>query len=148
MEPKNKQVTVFDANNLILGRMATVVAKRLLKGENIVVLNAEKAVISGKKLTRVKESKKKLEIGHPRKGPYFYRQPDRFVKRVIRGMLPRQKPKGVSAYRRLRVFIGVPHEFKDRPVETIAEAKAEKLRCPYVTVGELVKEIGWTPVGE
>ncbi|MFP3985185.1 MAG: 50S ribosomal protein L13 [Candidatus Bathyarchaeia archaeon] len=148
MESQSKQLTIVDANNLILGRMATIVAKRLLKGESIIIANAEKAVISGKKLNRVKEQKAKLEIGHPRKGPYFYRQPDRFVKRVIRGMLPRQKPKGIEAYKRLRVFIGVPQEFKDHPMETIFEANAEKLKCPYVTVGELVKEIGWTPVGE
>ncbi len=143
MESKNERAIIVDASNLILGRMATVAAKRLLNGENIVILNAEKAIVSGKKLSRVKEEKKKLEIGHPRKGPYFPRQPDRFVKRVVRGMLPRKKPKGKTAYKRLRVFIGVPEEFEDKPTETISEASAEKLRCPYVTVGEIVKEIGW-----
>ncbi|MFQ6068568.1 MAG: 50S ribosomal protein L13 [Candidatus Bathyarchaeia archaeon] len=148
MKAQSKPVTVVDANNLILGRMATVVAKRLLQGESVVILNAEKAVISGKRLSRVKETKKKLEIGHPRKGPYFPKRPDRFVKRAIRGMLPRRKPKGKEAYKRLRVFIGVPQEFKDKHTQTISEARAEKLKCPYLTVGELVKEIGWTPVGE
>jgi large subunit ribosomal protein L13 len=148
MNLQSEQVTIFDANNLILGRIATVAAKRLLRGETIVIINAEKAVVSGKKRSKVKETKKMLEIGHPRKGPYFFRQPDQFVKRVIRGMLPRKKPKGKEAYKRLRVFIGVPEEFRDRHAETILEAKAEKLKCPYVTVGELVKEIGWIPVGE
>lgn len=148
MEPQRKRATVVDANNLILGRMATVVAKRLLQGESVIILNAEKVVISGKRISRVKEAKRKLEIGHPRKGPYFPRRPDRFVKRTIRGMLPRKKPKGKEAYRRLRVFIGAPQEFEDQPIEIISEAKAEKLKCPYITVGELVKEIGWTPTGE
>lgn len=148
METQSKSTTVIDASNLILGRMATVVAKRLLQGESVIILNAEKAVISGKRLSKVKEEKRKLEIGHPRKGPFFPRQPDRFVKRAIRGMLPRKKPKGMEAYKRLRVFIGVPQEFKATPAETVVEAKAEKLKCPYITVGELVKEIGWTQVGE
>lgn len=148
MQPKSKLVTVVDADDLILGRMATVVAKRLLQGENIIILNAEKAVISGRRLSRVKETKGKLEIGHPRKGPFFPKRPDRFVKRTIRGMLPQRKAKGKGAYKRLRVFIGVPQEFKEQPVETIFKAKAEKLKCPYITVGELVKEIGWTPAGE
>ncbi len=148
MKPQNKLVTVFDANNLILGRMAAVAAKHLLEGESVIILNAEKSVISGRRLSRVKETKKKLEIGHPRKGPYFYRPPDRYVKRVIRGMLPRQKPKGKDAYKRLRVFIGVPAEHKEQQMKTIPEAKAEKLKCPYITVGELVKDIGWIPVGE
>ncbi len=148
MESQSESVKVIDANNLILGRMATVIAKRLLLGESIVILNAEKAVVSGKRLSKVGETKRKLEIGHPRKGPYFPKQPDRFVKRVVRGMLPRKKPKGMDAYRRLRVFVGVPQEFKDKLVETIPTASAEKLKCPYITVGELVEEIGWTPMGE
>ncbi|MCK4478293.1 50S ribosomal protein L13 [Candidatus Bathyarchaeota archaeon] len=148
MKLQSKHVTVVDANNLILGRMATVVAKRLLQGESIIILNAEKTVISGKRLSRVKEAKRKLEIGHPRKGPYYPRRPDRFVKRTIRGMLPRKKPKGKEAHKRLRVFVGVPQEFKDQNVEVISEAKAEKLKCSYITVGELVKEIGWIPAGE
>ena len=148
MRPQSESVTIVDADSLILGRMATIVAKRLLKGERIIVLNAEKSVVSGRKLSRVKETKAKLEIGHARKGPYFYKQPDRFVKRVIRGMLPRQKPKGKEAYKRLRVFIGAPQEFKDQYTETIAGARAEKLKCPYVTVGDLIKEIGWAPEGE
>ena len=148
MEQQSNAVAIVDASNLILGRMAAVIAKRLLQGENIVILNAEKAIVSGKRISRVKETKRRLEIGHPKKGPFFQRKPDRFVKRAIRGMLPRSKPRGKDAYKGLRVFIGVPHGYMNRPVETIVEAKAEKLRCPYITVGELVKEIGWTPVGE
>jgi len=148
MESQSEPAIIVDASNLILGRMATAAAKRLLNGQDIVILNAERAVISGKKLSRVKEAKRKLEIGHPRKGPYFPRQPDRFVKRVVRGMLPRRKPKGKAAYKRLRVFIGVPKEFENKPTETISGASAEKLRCPYVTVGELVREIGWELKGE
>ena len=148
MKSQSKTVTVVDASNLILGRMATVVAKRLLQGESVIILNAEKVVISGKRLSRVKEAKRKLEIGHPRKGPYYPRRPDRFVKRAIRGMLPRKKPRGKEAYKRLRVFMGVPQEFESQPMETIFGAKAEKLKCPYITVGELVREIGRNPVGE
>ncbi len=139
---------IVDASNLILGRMATVIAKHLLQGENVVILNSERAVISGKRLSKTREAKEKLEIGHPRKGPYWPRQPDRYVKRVVRGMLPRQTPKGKEAYKRLRVFIGVPPEYKDNPPRTIAEAKSEKLKCSTITVGELVKEIGWHPIGK
>jgi len=148
MIDQNRSASVVDVDNLILGRMATVVAKRLLNGEDVIILNSEKAVISGKKHSRVEETKKRLEIGHPRKGPYFPRRPDRFVKRVIRGMLPRKKPKGKDAYRRLRVFIGVPKEFEEKQMETIPEARAEKLKCPYVKVSQLTEEIGWIQVYE
>jgi large subunit ribosomal protein L13 len=142
----SNNATIIDAKGLILGRMASTVAKRLLQGETVIILNAEKAAISGKKQHIVTEAKTFLEVGHPRKGPYHPRRPDRIVSRTIRGMLPRQKPKGKQAYKRLRVYLGAPLEFEDKKVETIVEASADKLKSPYITVGELAKEIGgWTP---
>jgi len=139
---------VIDATGLILGRMASIIAKRLLQGENIIVVNAEKAVISGNRLSRVREAKAFLEVGHPRKGPFHPRRPDHIVRKTVRGMIPRRKPKGQEAYKRLRVFLGVPEGFKGKETQTIPDAKAEKLRCPYITVEELARGIGWTPVGE
>jgi len=140
--------TIIDATDLILGRMASVVAKRLLMGEHIAIINAEKAVISGKRKMVVRRYKERLQIGHYRKGPYWPRRPDRIVWRTIRGMLPRYKDKGKRALRRLKVFIGVPEELRGVEAQTIPEARAEKLKCPYITVGELAKEIGWRPPEE
>jgi len=142
------QAEIVDANGLVLGRMASAIAKRLLQGERIIIVNAEKAVISGKRLSIVREAKAFLEVGHPRKGPYHPRRPDRVLRRTVRGMLPRRKPKGQEAYRRLQVFIGIPEEFKGKEMLTIPEAQAEKLRCPYMTLGELAKEIGWSVEGK
>ena len=139
--------TVIDATGLILGRMASVVAKRLLMGEHIAIVNAEKAVISGRKKAVVRRYKERLQIGHYRKGPYWPRRPDRIVWRTIRGMLPRYKEKGKKALKRLRVFIGVPEELGGVRAETIPDARADKLRCPYITVGELAEELGWRPPG-
>ena len=143
-----EHTTLIDAKGLVLGRMASVVANRLLQGESIIIVNAEKAAISGKRLSRVREAKTFLEVGHPRKGPYHPRRPDGIVRRTIRGMLPWKKPKGQQAYSRLKVFLGIPQELKDKETQTITEASAERLRCPYITVGEMAKEIGWMPTGE
>jgi large subunit ribosomal protein L13 len=143
-----EQAAIIDATGLILGRLSSFVAKRLLQGEKIIVLNAEKAIISGKRLSRVNEAKTFLEVGHPRKGPYHPRRPDRILRRTVRGMLPRRKPKGQEAYRRLSVYLGVPEEFKGKEMQTIPSANAEKLGCPYITLGELAKEIGWSQAGE
>jgi len=141
----SENAIIIDAKGLILGRMASIIAKRLLQGESVIVLNAEKTAISGKRLQIVKEAKTFLEVGHPRKGPYHPRRPDKIVRRTIRGMLPRQKPKGRQAFKRLRVYLGAPMEFEDKKIQTILEASAEKLKSPYITVGELAKEIGWSP---
>jgi large subunit ribosomal protein L13 len=137
---------IVDAKGLILGRLASNVAKLLLQGETVIILNAEKAAISGKKQQIVQEAKEFLEVGHPRKGPIHPRRPDKIVSRTVRGMLPRRKPKGVAAYKRLRVYLGAPLEFEDKKIQTIPEASADKLKSPYITVGALAKEIGaWTP---
>jgi len=141
----SENAIIIDAKGLILGRMASVIAKRLLQGESIIVLNAEKTAISGKRLQIVQEAKTFLEVGHPRKGPYHPRRPDRIVRRTIRGMLPRKKPKGKLAYKRLKVYLGAPKEFEGKEIQTILDASAEKLKSPYITVGELAKEIGWSP---
>lgn len=138
-----EDAVVIDAKGLVLGRIASTVAKRLLQGERIFILNAEKAIISGRRLSRVREAKAFLEVGHPGKGPYHPRMPDQILRRTVRGMLPRKKPKGMEAYRRLRVFIGVPQEFEGKETETIPDADADKLRCPCITLGELAEEMGW-----
>ena len=143
-----KRTLVIDATGLILGRMASTVAKQLLQGETVIVVNAEKAAISGKRLSILKEKKEFLEVGHFRKGPYHPRRPDQIVKRTIRGMLPRKKPKGQQAIKRLKVFLQMPEELQGKETQTIPEASVENLKCPYITVGELAKEIGWTPTGE
>jgi len=148
METQVKPAIVLDATGLVLGRMGGIVSKRLLQGERIMIVNAEKAVISGRKVSRVSEARLFLEVGHLGHGPYHPRRPDQIIRRTIRGMLPWRKPKGKEAYKRLRVFIGVPDEIKDRAVETIPQANASKLRCPYFTVGEFAKEIGWKTGGE
>jgi len=143
-----EQETIIDAKGLILGRMASIVAKRLLDGEKIIIVNAEKAVVSGNRKSIIGEAKNFLKIGYPGMGPYHPRRPDGIVQRTIRGMLPRKKPKGQQAYKRLRVFIGFPEELKGKETETIAEVDAVKLGCPYSRVSDIAQAIGWKPVGE
>ena len=117
--------TIIDAEGLILGRMASVVAKRLLNGERIEIVNAESAVVSGKKKMVIKERKDFLEVGGPTKGPFHYRRPNAIIRRTIRGMLPRRKPRGREAYGRLKVHIGVPREFNGVERESLPDATVE-----------------------
>jgi large subunit ribosomal protein L13 len=136
--------TIIDAEGLILGRMASIVAKRLLQGERIDIINAEDAVVSGKRLMVIGERKEFLEVGgRNRKGPIHHRKPDAIVRRTIRGMLPHRKTRGREAFRKLRVHIGVPRELDSSTSESIPDASVERLQGRYVTVGEIAKNIGW-----
>lgn len=140
---KDVRETTIDAKGLVLGRMASIVAKRLLNGERIHIVNAEEAVISGRRLSILRESKEFLQVGHFRRGPLHPRRPDMIVKKTVRGMLPRKKPRGQEALKRLRVHIGVPQELRDREKKTMPEADARNLRGPYIRVSELARNIGW-----
>ena len=79
-------VEVIDASGLVIGRLSTHVAKRLLseKELELAIINSESAIVSGNKKMVLERYKKKRELNHPRKGPYFPRLPDRILKRTIR----------------------------------------------------------------
>jgi len=109
----------------------------------VMIVNSEKAVLSGKRRSRVSEAKVFLEVGGVGRGPFHYRRPDRIVRKAVKGMLPIRQPKGLQAYKRLQAFIGVPDSLKDQKMDTLTDAQAKRLTCPYFTVGELAKGIGW-----
>ena len=136
-------VAVIDADGLILGRLCTHVAKRLLKGEEIVVLNAQKAVVSGRRaqLLEFYKHRRKRGKSHLTKGPYYPRTADRIIKRSVRGMLEYRKPSGRAAYKRLKVYLGVPKEFTSAKPETVKDAKKPYLE-KYVYLEEITKELG------
>jgi large subunit ribosomal protein L13 len=139
---------IVDASNLILGRMASYVAKKALDGKTMVVINAERAVISGTKERVVARAKLKLKtrtLGNLEKSPTHPRKPDGYVRRVIRGMLPWKKTGGKNAFHRVKVYVGTPSEYQDRPVTKVADANASRLRVPYITVAQLSGEIGGFP---
>ena len=133
--------TVIDASNLVLGRMATDIAKRLLKGERVHVVNAEKAIVTGPNVDAIKELYLwKAEVGTRRKGPFYNRQPHLMVKRTVRGMLPYQKPAGRAAFKRLRCHIGTPPELVGKPTMTVEQAN--RPQATYLTVAQISRYIG------
>jgi large subunit ribosomal protein L13 len=140
---KMSERTVIDGDGLILGRLASTVAKRLLAGEAIDIVNAERIVVSGKRKMVIEREKEFLEVGGFGKGPIHYRQPHRMVRRTIRGMLPHRKSHGRDAFRRLRVHIGVPRKLEDAEKESIPEIHSSNLGRRFVSVGEIAESIGW-----
>jgi large subunit ribosomal protein L13 len=141
-----QKIKVYDAENMILGRLASKVAKAALLGEFIAIVNAEKAIITGDKHTVIEAFKEKHNIRtsyNPRKGPFHERRPDKMVRRMIRGMLPWPKPRGKEAYKRIKVFIGVPSEFTDTEKIVLEGSRYHSLKQKYITVQDLSHELGW-----
>ncbi len=143
MQTTKKASIVVDAEGSILGRLCSQVAKKLLNGEQVVIINAEKAVLSGKRKSKVAEAKQFLEVGAPERGPFHYRRPDRIMLKTVRGMLPMKQVKGQKAIANLKVFMSVPEELKNQKTEKFRDADSSKLRGPQLTLAELAREIGW-----
>lgn len=137
---------IIDGKDLILGRLASFVSKRLLEEERVTIVNAEQIVISGRREATFDAYDAWLEtrnIANPRKGPFHLKRPDELVRRAIRGMLPFDKPKGRRAYRRLRVHIGVPEELAGKEIKGLPEASIERLGTRrFIRIGELSKHLG------
>jgi len=136
-------VTVIDADGLLLGRLASIVAKRSLEGEAIAIVNAEKAIISGRRAHVLETYDRKRKRGSREGGPFFPRRPDHILKRTIRGMLPYKRERGEGAFKRIRVYVGVPPEFAGLEMESLEEAHINRLGNPrYVTLGSVSSYLG------
>jgi len=141
-------MAVLDATDQVMGRFASVVAKRLLRGEEILVVNAERALITGGRAALIGEYLEKTHMGSTAsrmrgKGPYYPKRADRILRRVIRGMLPYQTPHGRAALKRLRVYIGVPREIAGLPAEKAEVASLRTAR--FLRLGELSERLGAKP---
>lgn len=142
-----KEPLVVDASNAVAGRIASIVAKQLLLGEYVIVINAEKAVLSGNRHSIINEHKEQLGIRTrtaPWKGPFHWRQPHGILRRIIRGMVPWKKARGRLAMKRLRVYTGTPEDLKITRRLDLPEFERIGRRTIYL--GELARELGWKGV--
>jgi large subunit ribosomal protein L13 len=144
---KQQKTIVVDATNCIAGRMCSHVSKLLLQGNRVAIVNAEKAMLSGNNRYKTIELyKEHLEINsvtNPIHGPFHPRRPDTILSKMVRGMVPKRKASGITAFKRLRVYIGVPEEMKGAKMESFSDSKIRKPEAYYISVGEIAKQIGW-----
>ena len=133
---KNTEVTrdwvVFDASDRVLGRFATKIADKLRGkdkptftphvdgGDFVVVINAEKVKVTGKKSDQKKYYKHSLYPGGLKDKSYqevLNNNPERIIENAVRGMLPKNKL-GKSMFKKLKVYRGSehPHESQNPTV--------------------------------
>jgi len=134
---------IVDATGLVMGRLASVTAKSLLAGEEVNIVNAEKALITGGKNSIFADYGHTRERGHKERGPYFPRRPEMILKRTVRGMLPYKMRRGRDAFSRLRIYVGIPRELKGMPLEQPAAAKMRsESNNRYIELGTLSRRLG------
>ena len=136
-------VTIIDGRNAVLGRLGSVVAQRIMDGEEIVVINAESIVVTGERDMIFADYKARVDRGDTtkRKGPFYPRRADLLFKRSVRGMIPWTTTSGREAYRRLHVFVGTPKQFADAEMEKV-DGAMKKISGKYTTLGAISKFLG------
>jgi large subunit ribosomal protein L13 len=138
---KGINMKVINAEDCVAGRLASFVAKRLLNGEEIVIVNAEKSLVTGNPKAIEEFFGEKIKKGDPYHGPFYPKKADGILRRIIRGMLPFKKTRGRNAYKRLKVYRSVPDEFKNMEPEVIGKAKS-KSECKFVYLEDVSKKFG------
>ena len=137
-------VTVIDGKNAILGRLGSVVAEKIMAGEDVVVLNCESIVITGEKEMVFADYKARFDRGEckSRKGPFYPRRADLLFKRSVRGMIPWTTTSGRNAFRRLHAYVGTPKQFAEGFEVTVEEQAMKKITGKYTTLGAVAKFLG------
>ena len=124
---------VVDASDKVLGRLATEIARRLRgkhkaeytphvdTGDYIIVTNAEKVTVTGRKF------KDKIYYSHTGfpggiKSMSFdklqEKNPARIIERAVKGMLPKN-PLGREMYRKLKIYVGTEHPHEAQQPKTL-----------------------------
>ncbi len=133
---------VIDGSDMVLGRFCSYIAKELLeKKEEIVIVNAEKATVTGRKGYTIGRYKVERDVGSVRKGPRYPKEPDRILRRTVRGMLPMKTTRGKDAFKNLKVFIGVPKEYSESAIEKHDEFKNKHV-SNVLSLYEISRELG------
>ncbi|GGM73156.1 50S ribosomal protein L13 [Thermogymnomonas acidicola] len=132
---------VIDADNAVYGRLSTFVAKKLLEGEEVTILNADKVVVTGSRDFIINRFRERREIGSVRKGPYYPKTSREILRRSIGDMLPKKKTRGKEALHRCKVYSGFPEAFKGAQVVRVEKAMNRKVNG-FVTLGEISRLLG------
>lgn len=135
--PKAEDVTrqwwLVDAEDKPLGRLATEVA-RILRGkhkpmftphldvgDHVVIINAEKVRLTGKKAEKKEYFRHSGYMGGERFIPYakvLEKHPERIIEQAVKGMLPKNAL-GRSMYLKLKVYAGAEHPHQGQMPEPL-----------------------------
>lgn len=130
----------IDASEQVMGRLASKIAKELLKGKKVYVINSEKSVISGNRKYTLKSYKEKVDRGDPYHGPFYPKTPERIIKRAVRGMLPKNL-KGREALKGLRAYRSKPESLEGREFMKYDDTRLKE-GDSYINLGKVSERLG------
>ena len=144
------KLVIIDGKGHLLGRLASIVAQQILRGQHVVVVRTEGIDISGhmfKNHIKQMDWMGKRRNSNPTRGFIHYVSPSRLFWKTVRGMVPHKLAKGEDALARLKVFEGVPHPY-DEQKKMVVPAALKVLRIrnyrKTTNLGDLAQKVGWT----
>lgn len=132
---------VVDAEGMILGRLATEVARiirgkhkpiftaHMDTGDNVIVINASKVKVTGRKAEQKTYFTHTGYMGHERHTPYasmIAKHPERVIEKAVYGMLPKTTLGRQVLRRKLRVYAGAEHPHVAQQPTPLTFNKSEK----------------------
>ncbi len=127
---------IIDGKDSILGRIASKAAKSAREGEEVVIINADGLCIIGNKNAIINKYREKMRIGTASKGPFVKKTVDGIVMSAIKGMIGKDSEIGRTAMKKIKVFSGVPEEYKGKDALQMDKISQEK-PVHKLSVGEL-----------
>jgi large subunit ribosomal protein L13 len=131
---------VVDADGMVLGRLATEIAKiirgkhkptytpHMDTGDNVIVINASKVRVTGRKAEQKQYFRHTGYMGHERFTPFasmIEKHPERVIEKAVYGMLPKSTLGRQVLRRKLRVFAGPQHDHAAQQPQPLTFAKRE-----------------------
>mmetsp|Transcript_25285 Transcript_25285/g.83579 ORF Transcript_25285/g.83579 Transcript_25285/m.83579 type:complete len:189 (-) Transcript_25285:6900-7466(-) len=135
--------------NHLLGRMASICAKKILQGDKIIIIRSELTSITGKlgrNVNKYKSIFKKKTNTNPRRGPFHFKSPSKILYQTIKRMIPHKTMRGSKALKNLKIFEGLPRIFSKIKKEKFFEAFRYKVIKNYrktVNLGKVCEVLGW-----
>ena len=134
----------IDASGLVAGRLSSKIAKKIIEGETVIIVNAEKAVMVGRREATMEKWKGRIDarvLSNPHFGPKYERIPSRILKRMIKGMLPNRKVTAERLMKQVKIYNNVPKNLKDQTFETMPVVKCNK-KHDFLELKELAQLLG------
>jgi len=136
-----QQWFVVDAEGMVLGRLAAEVAKiirgkhkpiftpHMDTGDNVIVINASKVKVTGRKAEQKNYFRHTGYMGHERFTPYgtmIAKHPERVIEKAVYGMLPKTALGRQVLRRKLRVYATAEHPHTAQQPKPLTFSKSEK----------------------
>ena len=135
---------IINAENKVVGRIASFVAEQALAGQTVHVLQCENAVLTGPRAYNLANLHAHISLtvkGNPLRSPKYSKMADQILRIAIRGMLPKKGMRGRDAMRRVHCHIGTPAILQGQTITDLSNAKPRG-SVKTTRIGELAQMMG------